>query len=34
MVDYFETPETRRIAYNQTSGTGPGMVFLGNYIPK
>lgn len=31
MPDWFTTPEGRRLAYHQTSGTGPGVVFLGGY---
>ncbi|MEL6645764.1 MAG: alpha/beta hydrolase [Pseudomonadota bacterium] len=29
--DYLETPQSRRIAYHRTSGTGPGVVFLGGF---
>lgn len=28
---YFTSPQGRRIAYHQTSGTGPGVVFLGGF---
>lgn len=28
MTQYLETPQGRRIAYNQTEGKGPGVVFL------
>lgn len=31
MPDFFESAEGRRIAYHQTPGTGPGVVFLGGY---
>ncbi|RVV99215.1 alpha/beta hydrolase [Mesobaculum littorinae] len=31
MTDYLETPQGRRIAYDQTPGTGPGVVFLGGF---
>lgn len=31
MTEYLETPEGRRIAYNRTPGTGPGVVFLGGF---
>lgn len=31
MTDYLDTPEARRIAYNFTPGTGPGVVFLGGF---
>ncbi|WP_417807869.1 alpha/beta hydrolase [Thioclava sp.] len=31
MTEYFDTPEARRIAYNLTPGTGPGVVFLGGF---
>lgn len=31
MPDYFDTPQGRRIAYHQSSGTGPGLVFLGGF---
>ena len=31
MTEYFDTPETRRIAYNLSPGTGPGVVFLGGF---
>jgi len=29
MTEYLDTPEARRIAYNYTPGTAPGVVFLG-----
>ena len=29
---FFETPEGRRIAYHQTPGEGPGVVFLGGFM--
>ncbi len=29
--DYLETPSGRRIAYHQTKGQGPGVVFLGGF---
>ncbi|KEO60429.1 alpha/beta hydrolase [Thioclava indica] len=31
MTEYLDTPEARRIAYNLTPGTGPGVVFLGGF---
>lgn len=31
MTEYFETSESRRIAYNLTPGSGPGVVFLGGF---
>lgn len=31
MTEYLDTPEARRIAYNYTPGTGPGVVFLGGF---
>lgn len=31
MSDYLETPQGRRIAYDRTEGTGPGVVFLGGF---
>lgn len=31
MTDYLTTPQGRRIAYNRTNGTGPGIVFLGGF---
>ena len=31
MPDFLETPTGRRIAYHQTAGTGPGLVFLGGF---
>jgi pimeloyl-ACP methyl ester carboxylesterase len=31
MPDVFVSPEGRRIAYHQTPGKGPGVVFLGGY---
>lgn len=31
MTEYLSTPQGRRIAYNQTPGTGPGVVFLGGF---
>lgn len=29
--DFLDTPQGRRIAYHQTEGTGPGIVFLGGF---
>lgn len=29
---YLETPNNRRLAYHQTKGTGPGIVFLGGFV--
>lgn len=29
---YFETPQGRRLAYFQSQGTGPGIVFLGGFM--
>lgn len=31
MTEFLTTPEGRRIAYNRTPGTGPGVVFCGGY---
>lgn len=31
MPDFLTTPEGRRLAYHQTAGAGPGVVFLGGY---
>ncbi|QPZ91654.1 alpha/beta hydrolase [Thioclava electrotropha] len=31
MTEYFDTQEGRRIAYNLTTGKGPGVVFLGGF---
>ncbi|MFN4102424.1 MAG: alpha/beta fold hydrolase, partial [Pararhodobacter sp.] len=31
MSSYLDTATGRRIAYHQTSGTGPGVVFLGGF---
>ncbi len=31
MVDYLETPAGRRIAYEHSSGKGPGIAFLGGF---
>lgn len=31
MTDFHQGPEGRRIAYHQTPGRGPGVVFLGGY---
>lgn len=31
MPQYLTTPQGRRIAYHQTKGTGPGVVFLGGF---
>ncbi len=31
MTDYLDTPHGRRIAYDQTPGEGPGVVFLGGF---
>ncbi|PCD77518.1 alpha/beta hydrolase [Pseudothioclava arenosa] len=31
MTEFLTTPEGRRIAYNRTPGTGPGIVFCGGY---
>lgn len=31
MPDYLTTPQGRKIAYEQTKGAGPGVVFLGGY---
>lgn len=31
MPDHFQTPDQRRIAYHQTTGHGPGVVFLGGF---
>ncbi|MFC2966752.1 alpha/beta fold hydrolase [Acidimangrovimonas pyrenivorans] len=30
-MEYLETPQGRRIAYNRTAGQGPGVVFLGGF---
>ena len=30
-ISYLTTPQGRHIAYHQTAGTGPGVVFLGGY---
>ncbi len=32
MTEYLDTPQGRRIAYNQTRGRGPGVVFLGGFM--
>lgn len=32
MSEMLNTPSGRRIAYNQTQGTGPGIVFLGGFM--
>lgn len=32
MTDYLTTPQGRRIAYHQTAGQGPGVVFLGGFM--
>lgn len=31
MPDWFTTPDGRQLAYHQTKGAGPGVVFLGGY---
>lgn len=31
MPDYLDTPHGRRIAYHQSAGAGPGLVFLGGF---
>lgn len=31
MTDFLTTPQRRRIAYDHTSGVGPGVVFLGGF---
>ncbi|THD75757.1 alpha/beta hydrolase [Thalassobius vesicularis] len=31
LPDYLHTPHGRRIAYHQSAGTGPGVVFLGGF---
>lgn len=31
MTDYLDTPQGRRIAYNQLKGKGPGVMFLGGF---
>ncbi|TXH94075.1 MAG: alpha/beta fold hydrolase [Pseudorhodobacter sp.] len=31
MPDWFTTPSGRKLAYHQTAGSGPGVVFLGGY---
>lgn len=30
-IDYLDSPEGRRLAYRQTPGAGPGIVFLGGF---
>lgn len=32
MTQYFDTPQGRKIAYNQTKGAGAGIVFLGGFM--
>ena len=32
MTDYLTTPQGRRLAYHQTAGQGPGVVFLGGFM--
>ncbi len=31
MTDFLDTPQGRRIAYNRSAGSGPGIVFLGGF---
>jgi pimeloyl-ACP methyl ester carboxylesterase len=31
MTEFLTTPQGRRLAYNRTAGTGPGIVFLGGF---